>query len=276
MAVATPGHSTGHTSLVVSSGPRKVFVQGDVTHVPYLFARNPGWHAFYDQDADKAEATPPQDLGHAGGREDDGAGLPLSVPLARLYREDRRPAIAKPWCRGTRRSDLSGFGGMTMRRGRPRGRPFRVTVTGDQANVIAAVKPPQSGCANDRIPSAPTARRGRWIITSRERHHDADTTRHAWRRRRDRRCEYRADHTGARRCADHRQAGAELLSLQDRRLRSDRAERGRGAQRDPRKHGGQQDPSGRPEGARRRVPADRPCHQSVQHPGGEHRHGIWF
>ena len=56
-AVGTPGHSPGHTSFVVSSGPSKVFVQSDLTHVPYLFVRNPGWHAFYDQDAVMAEAT---------------------------------------------------------------------------------------------------------------------------------------------------------------------------------------------------------------------------
>jgi glyoxylase-like metal-dependent hydrolase (beta-lactamase superfamily II) len=56
-AVGTPGHSPGHTSLLVTSGSGKVFVQGDVTHVPYLFARNPGWHAFYDQDPVTAEAT---------------------------------------------------------------------------------------------------------------------------------------------------------------------------------------------------------------------------
>ena len=45
------------TSHVVASGSSKVFVQADVTHVPFLFARNPGWHAFYDQDGPKAEAT---------------------------------------------------------------------------------------------------------------------------------------------------------------------------------------------------------------------------
>ena len=56
-AVGTPGHSPGHTSFVVQSGNRKIFVQGDVTHVPYLFARNPGWHLMFDQDAGKAEAT---------------------------------------------------------------------------------------------------------------------------------------------------------------------------------------------------------------------------
>jgi glyoxylase-like metal-dependent hydrolase (beta-lactamase superfamily II) len=56
-AVATPGHSWAHTSFVVASGSGKVFVQSDVTHVPFLFARNPGWHAAVDQDGPKAEAT---------------------------------------------------------------------------------------------------------------------------------------------------------------------------------------------------------------------------
>ena len=56
-AVGTAGHSAGHTSHVVASGGKSVFVQADVTHVPYLFARNPGWHAMYDQDPKMAEAT---------------------------------------------------------------------------------------------------------------------------------------------------------------------------------------------------------------------------
>ena len=56
-AVATHGHSVGHNSHVVSSGGKSVFVQGDVTHVPYLFVRNPGWHLSGDQDPQMAEAT---------------------------------------------------------------------------------------------------------------------------------------------------------------------------------------------------------------------------
>jgi glyoxylase-like metal-dependent hydrolase (beta-lactamase superfamily II) len=56
-AVATNGHSWGHNSHIISSGSSKVYVQGDVTHVPFLFVRNPGWHAFYDQDPQAAEAT---------------------------------------------------------------------------------------------------------------------------------------------------------------------------------------------------------------------------
>jgi len=56
-SVATNGHSAGHHSHIVSSGNKSVFVQGDVTHVPYLFVRNPGWHLMFDQDPQMAEAT---------------------------------------------------------------------------------------------------------------------------------------------------------------------------------------------------------------------------
>jgi glyoxylase-like metal-dependent hydrolase (beta-lactamase superfamily II) len=56
-SVATPGHTPGHSSHIIASGASAVFVQGDVTHVPWLFARNPGWHVFYDQDGKMAEAT---------------------------------------------------------------------------------------------------------------------------------------------------------------------------------------------------------------------------
>jgi glyoxylase-like metal-dependent hydrolase (beta-lactamase superfamily II) len=53
--VATYGHSAGHTSHIVSSGSGKVFVQADVTNLPQLFVRNPGWHATFDQDPKLAE-----------------------------------------------------------------------------------------------------------------------------------------------------------------------------------------------------------------------------
>jgi glyoxylase-like metal-dependent hydrolase (beta-lactamase superfamily II) len=56
-AKGTPGHTPGHTSFVIASGPDSVYVQSDVTHVPFLFVRHPDWHAFYDQDGAKAEAT---------------------------------------------------------------------------------------------------------------------------------------------------------------------------------------------------------------------------
>jgi glyoxylase-like metal-dependent hydrolase (beta-lactamase superfamily II) len=56
-AQGTPGHTPGHTSYVIASGSDNVFVQSDVTHVPFLFVRHPDWHAFYDQDGAMAEAT---------------------------------------------------------------------------------------------------------------------------------------------------------------------------------------------------------------------------
>src|SRR6202008_842753 len=56
-SVETVGHTPGHTSYVLSSGSGKVFVQSDVTNNPNPFASNPGWHGFFDQDADMAEKT---------------------------------------------------------------------------------------------------------------------------------------------------------------------------------------------------------------------------
>ena len=56
-AQSTPGHTPGHTSYVISSGSEAVYLQSDVTHVPFLFVRHPDWHAFYDQDGAMAETT---------------------------------------------------------------------------------------------------------------------------------------------------------------------------------------------------------------------------
>lgn len=56
-SVATHGHTPGHNSHIISSGSGKLYVQADVTNNPVLFVRNPGWHAFFDQDANMAEAT---------------------------------------------------------------------------------------------------------------------------------------------------------------------------------------------------------------------------
>ena len=55
-AVGTPGHSPGHTNHIITSGSSKVYVQADLTHAPFLFVRNPGWHPFFDHDPIQAEA----------------------------------------------------------------------------------------------------------------------------------------------------------------------------------------------------------------------------
>jgi glyoxylase-like metal-dependent hydrolase (beta-lactamase superfamily II) len=56
-AIATPGHTPGHTSHVISSGSNSVYAQADVTHAPFLFARHPEWHFMLDVDPAAAEAT---------------------------------------------------------------------------------------------------------------------------------------------------------------------------------------------------------------------------
>jgi glyoxylase-like metal-dependent hydrolase (beta-lactamase superfamily II) len=56
-AIATPGHTPGHTSFAVASGSSKVLIQSDVTNIPEFFLRNPDWHVVYDIDPDMAQET---------------------------------------------------------------------------------------------------------------------------------------------------------------------------------------------------------------------------
>jgi glyoxylase-like metal-dependent hydrolase (beta-lactamase superfamily II) len=57
-AIASPGHTPGHTSHVVASGSDRVLVQADITAgSALLFVRNPGWHAAFDADGALAEQT---------------------------------------------------------------------------------------------------------------------------------------------------------------------------------------------------------------------------
>jgi glyoxylase-like metal-dependent hydrolase (beta-lactamase superfamily II) len=56
-SMAAHGHSPGHTVHVVSSGGSSLMIQGDLTTLPQLFVRNPGWHVMFDMDAAKAEET---------------------------------------------------------------------------------------------------------------------------------------------------------------------------------------------------------------------------
>jgi len=55
--INTNGHTPGHTSYVIGSGNRQLIVLGDVTNIPALFVRNPGWQAAFDSDGPKAEAA---------------------------------------------------------------------------------------------------------------------------------------------------------------------------------------------------------------------------
>ncbi len=54
-AINTNGHTPGHTSYELASGNAKLIVTGDLTNIPALFMKNPGWHVGFDQDAALAE-----------------------------------------------------------------------------------------------------------------------------------------------------------------------------------------------------------------------------
>lgn len=56
-AMASPGHTPGHTSFVVSSGTSTLLVVGDASNDPRVFARNPDWHLGFDLDKPLAVAS---------------------------------------------------------------------------------------------------------------------------------------------------------------------------------------------------------------------------
>jgi glyoxylase-like metal-dependent hydrolase (beta-lactamase superfamily II) len=57
-AVATPGHTPGHTSHTIANGNDKVLVQADVTAgAASIFVRNPDWQFMFDTDKAQAVAT---------------------------------------------------------------------------------------------------------------------------------------------------------------------------------------------------------------------------
>ncbi len=56
-SVATNGHTPGHTSYHLASGEQQLMVLGDITNIPAINLRNPGWHVGFDQDAKQAEET---------------------------------------------------------------------------------------------------------------------------------------------------------------------------------------------------------------------------
>jgi glyoxylase-like metal-dependent hydrolase (beta-lactamase superfamily II) len=56
-AIATFGHTPGHTSYQLGSGGKELIVLGDVSNVPALFVTHPEWHAAFDTDGQLAESN---------------------------------------------------------------------------------------------------------------------------------------------------------------------------------------------------------------------------
>ena len=55
-ALPAYGHTAGHTTYVVN-GDKPLMVLADLSNMPALFVKNPGWHAQFDADAAMAEAN---------------------------------------------------------------------------------------------------------------------------------------------------------------------------------------------------------------------------
>jgi glyoxylase-like metal-dependent hydrolase (beta-lactamase superfamily II) len=56
-AIATPGHTPGHTSFVLESGGKRVLIQGDVALAPGVFVKHPDYQVLFDVQGDVAVAT---------------------------------------------------------------------------------------------------------------------------------------------------------------------------------------------------------------------------
>lgn len=62
LAVATPGHTPGHSSYEISSGSEKLFYLGDVAHHFVVSLQRPTWPIEFDTDKSAAEAMRMQTL----------------------------------------------------------------------------------------------------------------------------------------------------------------------------------------------------------------------
>ncbi|MBO0743238.1 MAG: MBL fold metallo-hydrolase, partial [Hyphomicrobiaceae bacterium] len=56
-AIATFGHTPGHTSYQLASGSKQLIVLGDVSNIPALFVVHPEWRAAFDTDGQLAETN---------------------------------------------------------------------------------------------------------------------------------------------------------------------------------------------------------------------------
>ena len=99
-AIPTPGHSPGHSSLLVASGGRQLVVTGDAIAHPAQ-ATEPTWNIYFDMDKEQAAFTREMLLGWV-----EADGIPLAaghVPgsgFGRIEREENGRASGDPWtCR---------------------------------------------------------------------------------------------------------------------------------------------------------------------------------
>jgi glyoxylase-like metal-dependent hydrolase (beta-lactamase superfamily II) len=64
-AVATPGHTPGHSAYEISSNGEKLLYVGDIVHHYVLSVQHPDWSIAFDQDAAAAQAVRQKTLADA-------------------------------------------------------------------------------------------------------------------------------------------------------------------------------------------------------------------
>ena len=95
-AVNTNGHTAGHTSYHMGSGDKQLIVLGDVTNIPALFVKNPGWHAVFDCDAPLAEANRRKIFDRAIADKATVTGYHFGMPGAGTIRKDGSGYVFEP------------------------------------------------------------------------------------------------------------------------------------------------------------------------------------
>ena len=94
-AIATLGHTPGHTSYLVGSGKQQLLVLGDVTTY-LLFVKNPGWHAVFDTDAAMAETNRHKIMDRAIADKLMVTGYHYSMPGAGTFKRDGNGYVFVP------------------------------------------------------------------------------------------------------------------------------------------------------------------------------------
>lgn len=95
-AIATPGHTAGHTSFHLSSGSQQLVVSGDVTNVRALNMTHPDWHLVFDADANLAQVNRHKMLDRAIAEKLILTGYHWGVPGAGTITKDGNSYVLSP------------------------------------------------------------------------------------------------------------------------------------------------------------------------------------
>lgn len=98
-AFPTPGHTPGHTGYLIESKRQRLFIWGDVAHMPSIQVPRPEVSVIYDADPRQAEATRRGILEMLAAEEIPVAGMHVHFPgFARVVRNgDGYRLVPEPW-----------------------------------------------------------------------------------------------------------------------------------------------------------------------------------